>query len=133
MNEVFEILEKNDVVGFATVENNKPRVRAFQVALIKEGTIIFCTANTKDVYKQLKASPYLEFTVTTPDYRMLRVSGKAEFVNDKDIKQAILDKNALVKEIYQTADNPVFETFSIKDISAQVFDLSVRPPALREY
>ena len=87
----------------------------------------FNTGNFKDVYKELKANPYVQISVSSPTYQWIRLSGKAVFVDDKAIKEAALE-NPIVKGNYQTADNPAFEVFYLEDAHGVIADFSGNPP-----
>ncbi len=129
MDEVFRILKDNRVGGFATVdEKGNPQVRAFQVMLIENDMVYFCTGAGKKVYKQMQANPNVAFCVTSPDYVSVRLNGRVRFFEDKGLKERILDENPGVKAIYKSADNPALATFYLESGTAEVFDLSGLPP-----
>ncbi len=130
MNEVVKFLNENPVQYLATVGlDGKPKVRPFQFMLEKEGKLYFCTNNQKNVYKQLKKSPYIEVTTSSPTFAWIRLSGKAVFSEDMEIKKAIIESNELVKSQYQTAGNPIFEIFHLEEAKAVITDFSGKPPA----
>ncbi|HKM41256.1 MAG TPA: pyridoxamine 5'-phosphate oxidase family protein [Methanocorpusculum sp.] len=128
MKEVINFYAKNQTGALATIDNGKPRVRPFQYQCESGGKLYFCTANDKDVYKQLAANPDIEFTSTSPDYLTMRVSGPVKFSKDMKIKKQILDANELVRSIYLTPENPKFEVFYLEHGSVKVADLSGKPP-----
>ena len=129
MNEVIEFLNENSVQYLATVDlDGKPRVRPFQFMLEKEGKLYFCTNNQKNVYKQLKKSPYVEITTSSPTFAWIRLKGKAVFSDDMKIKKAIIESNELVKSQYQTANNPIFKIFYLDEAKAVITDCSGKPP-----
>lgn len=133
MQEAVKFLNEN-ITGFlATVEAGKPKVRPFQFMLEADGKFYFCTNNTKEVYKQLQANPYVEFSSTTPEFAWIRLSGEVKFSNSLEIKEKILATNGLVKSIYQTADNPIFEIFYIEHGTAVIADFSGQPPKVIEF
>lgn len=127
MEEILNVLQDGAMGAFATVDNGKPRVRPWQFSFEEGGKLYFCTANTKDVYKQLQESPYAEFTSTTDDMKTIRVAGKVNFVDDINIKQKLLDKLPGIKNMYQTADNPTFEVFYIEHGEGIKSDFSGQP------
>lgn len=132
MNQVVEFLSENPVIYFSTVGlDNKPRVRPFQFMLEKDGKLYFCTNNQKDVYAQIKNNPYVEISTSSPKFVWIRLKGKVVFSNDMEIKKAILEHSPLVKSIYQTAENPIFEIFYLEDVKAVIADFSGNPP--KEY
>lgn len=133
MQEVVKFLNENANGFLATVKEGKPKVRPFGFMLEEGGKFYFCTANNKEVYKQIKANLFVEFSSTTPQFAWLRLSGEVKFSNDINIKEKILEKNALVKSIYQTADNPIFEAFYIEHGIAVIADFSGQPPKVVEF
>ena len=128
MQEVVKFLQENKTGFLATVEGTKPKVRPFQFMLEDSGNLFFCTNNTKDVFKQLQANPYVEFSSSTPTFAWIRLSGQVKFSDDVRIKEKILEASGLVKSIYQRADNPIFEIFYIEYGTAILADFSGQPP-----
>ena len=128
MSEVIEFLKKNKNVDFATIdENGRPRVRPFEVLAQEDGKLLFVTSNKKKVFAELKETPYVEFTVTSPDSIWIRISGRVDFISDLAMKQKILDHDDFLKGIYSTADNPEFELISIVDATATFYSFTEAP------
>ena len=128
MKEVVDFLQQNNAGFLATVAGGKPKVRPFQFMLEEGGRLFFCTANTKDVFKQLQANSFVEFSSASPNFAWIRLSGEVKFSGDKAVKEKILAANGLVKSIYQSADNPVFEIFYLDHGTATFADFSGEPP-----
>ena len=57
---IMEILAETPMCFIATVNGNEPKVRAFQYQFEQDGRLWFCTARSKDVFKQLQANPAIE-------------------------------------------------------------------------
>ncbi|MGF7430713.1 pyridoxamine 5'-phosphate oxidase family protein [Thermoanaerobacterium thermosaccharolyticum] len=129
MNEVVNFLSENPVLYLATIgRDGKPKVRPFQFMLEKEGKLFFCTSNQKEVYKEIKLNPYVEFSATNQNNVWIRISGRIKFSNDLEVKTTIIEHNPLVKSIYKTPDNPIFEIFYLDDAKAVIADFSGQPP-----
>ena len=76
MTAVVEYLKANPVQYFATVGlDGKAKNRPFQFMTEYNGKLWFCTGTHKEVYKELKANPSFELSVTAPDFSWLRISG----------------------------------------------------------
>ena len=132
MNEVVKFLKENPVQYFATVgKDNKAKVRPFQFILEDGGKLWFCTNNQKDVYEEMQANPYVQLCVSTPKFEWIRLSGKAVFKNDMDIKEKVIEASPLVKNLYESASNPIFEVFYLDEAKAVIADFSGNPP--KEY
>ena len=123
MNEVIKFLKENPVQYFATVgKDNKAKVRPFQFILEDGGKLWFCTNNQKDVYEEMQANPYVQVCVSTPKFEWIRLSGKAVFKNDMDIKEKAIEASPLVKNLYENASNPIFEVFYLDEAKAVIAD-----------
>ena len=132
MNEVVKFLKENPVQYFATVgKDNKAKVRPFQFILEDGGKLWFCTNNQKDVYEEMQANPYVQVCVSTPKFEWIRLSGKAVFKNDMNIKEKVIEASPLVKNLYENASNPIFEVFYLDEAKAVIADFSGNPP--KEY
>lgn len=133
MEEVVRLLKENHYGFLATVNNGKPRVRPFGFMFEEEGKLYFCTNSNKDVYHQLKAVPEVEYSATSKEMVTVRISGQVSFCEDLDKKEKALNSSALVKRIYQTADNPIFKVFYIEHGTATISDFSGNPPKRVEF
>jgi uncharacterized pyridoxamine 5'-phosphate oxidase family protein len=121
MEEVIKFLNKNRLGYFATVDKGKPRVRPWGFMFEENGKFWFCTNNTKNVYKQLMEVPYIEFSCSNPEFNTwLRISGKVTFTRDKTVKEKIMQANPMLKQMYQSADNPIFEVFCLEHGDASI-------------
>lgn len=86
--EMIAFMNANPVMQLATVEEDKPRVRAILLFKADEKGIIFHTANTKDLYKQLMKNPNVEICFNSPDTQ-LRVTGVAHVDDDPKLREEI--------------------------------------------
>jgi len=134
MKEVLDILNDHSAIGYmATVDEGKPRVRPWGFMFEENGRLYFCTASFKDVYKQLTAVPYVEYSKTTKDMVWVRVSGKIQFDEDIEKKKKMFEVAPMLKDLYQTPDNPVFKAFYIEHGKAVIDDFSPEPPRTYEF
>ena len=128
MNEVVKFLEANPVQYIATIgRDGKAKCRPFMFCFEQEGKLWFCTNNQKDVYKDMQENPYVEVSVSSPEYAWIRLNGKVVFENNMAVKEGCI-KNPIVQGQYQTADNPIFEVFYLTDAKAVIADFSGNPP-----
>ena len=131
MNEVVKFLEANPVQYLATVgRDGKAKCRPFMFCFQRDGKLWFCTNNQKEVYKDLQANPYVQVSVSSPEFAWIRLSGKAVFADNMAVKEGCMN-NPIVKGQYQTADNPIFVVFYLEDARAVIADFSGDPP--KEY
>lgn len=128
MKKVVEFLQENPVQYLATVgRDGKAKCRPFMFSFERDGKLWFNTSNQKDVYKDMQENPNIEICISSPEYQWIRISGKAVFENNLEIKAAALE-NPIVKGNYQTPDNPVFEVFYLEEAHAVLADFSGNPP-----
>ena len=81
----------------------------------------------KKVAQFLQENPYVEVSVSSPNYAWIRLHGKAVFENNMAVKEGCMN-NPIVKGQYQTADNPIFEAFYLEDPHGAIADFSGNPP-----
>ena len=128
MSEVINFLTENPLIYLATSGlDGNAKVRPILFYFEENGKPYFCTANTKPMFKELDANPNCEIVVATPEFAWLRIAGKVEFTDSLNLKQKVIDSNELVKALYETADNPLFEVFTVTG-KATIADFSGNPP-----
>jgi len=110
MKEIISFINSHKNGCLATVEDGQPRVRPWAFMLEDGGKFWFCTANNKDVFKQLKQNPQIEFT-SWESFNILRLSGKVTFSDDFKMKAKIMESSPGPKHFYQNPENPLFEIF----------------------
>jgi uncharacterized pyridoxamine 5'-phosphate oxidase family protein len=115
LQKTLTFLQECKTFYLATVDGDKPRVRPFGLALEHEGKLWFGTANTKEVYRQLKTNPRVEISATSPSMEWIRLSGQAVFDSNHDVKCKAFELLPMLGNIYQGVDDPVFEVFYLAD------------------
>lgn len=88
--ELFQIMNENPVFHLATMDGEQPRVRGMLLYRADEQGIIFHTASTKDVYRQIKENPKVELCFQGQGIQ-IRVSGTLENVKDENLKNEIFN------------------------------------------
>ena len=63
----------------------------------------------------------------SPEHTWLRLAGKVVFENNMAIKNRIMDECEMVRTVFRTADNPVFEVFYLEEAIASVSNLTGSP------
>ena len=81
----------------------------------------------KDVYKDMKANPEIEISVSSPEYAWIRLHGTAVFENNMAVKEMCI-QNPIVKGQYGEATNPIFEVFYLDNAHGIIADFSGNPP-----
>ena len=92
------------------------------------GRLFFCTSNQKPVFKEIRKQPYVEFCASGENFSWLRLSGKVVFSKDLKLKAKVQEASPIVKSIYKTPENPVFELFYLDEAVATIADFSGKLP-----
>lgn len=128
MNDVVKFLTDYPVQYLATVgRDGKAKCRPFMFCFEKDGKLWFCTNTTKEVYKDMRNNPNVEVTVSSPASAWIRLHGEAVFEDNMEVKKLCMN-NPIVKGQYETADNPIFTVFYLKNAKAVIADFSGNPP-----
>ena len=85
------------------------------------------TNTQKEVYKDMQENPYVELSVSSPDYAWIRLHGKAVFSDSMAAKELCM-RNPIVKSQYGGAANPIFTVFYLEDAHGLIADFSGNPP-----
>ena len=96
--EILELIRANRTCFMATVEGNKPHVRGMGIYDADENGIIIQTWTIKDIHKQIVANPEVELCFN--DFKagiQVRISGRAEIIDDLDFKKQVVEKRAFMK------------------------------------
>ena len=120
------ILKENPNGVLATRNGDGVATRIFQFLFMRDNDkVYFCTESDKPVYRQLLADPGVSFCTTAKDWNpVLSLSGRAVFVDDPTLKQRALDEYPLIRDIFKTADNPVFKMFYLAVQEVRTFSFA---------
>jgi len=117
MEDVIGFLDAHRMGYFATVEDGRPRVRAFAIFKIEDGTIYFSTHNDGATFQQLKEVPHAEFITNDPKtYTTLRVSGDVVFVDDMETKRKAIQSDPMMARMYTGEKEKDFEMFYLVNV-----------------
>ncbi len=121
-SEVLAFLNANPDCHLATVEGNKPHVRAIGIWRADENGIILQTSTVKDLYKQLSENPNVELCFNNyQDGIQVRVSGTLEPVDDVELKKEIIAKRPFLKPLIEKEGYEVVVIYSLKKGNATVW------------
>jgi pyridoxamine 5'-phosphate oxidase len=124
--EILDFITKNPTAFVATVEGDKPHVRALGTFRAEEKGIIFAVQSYKNVYKQLLKNQNTELCYFA-DGIQLRVSGKLQPVNDLALKKEIVEKRPFYKPGVEKEGWDYVGAFIMKNGLAFVMDMK-KPP-----
>lgn len=133
MNEIYDFLNKNKDVAFATVgEDGKPKIRVFQMMKIDEkiNTLYFATSPKKEVFVQLQSRPSVELLAMSGNISV-RISGDAVFNVSDEVCREIYGTNPVLSRLYKSYQDLAYFSVPIKVMD--YFDLTTTPPTMVNY
>ena len=117
MGTVYEFLKECGVFFVATVNDTAPAVRPFGAVMEHEGELYISTANTKNVYAQMKNNPAIQIVALKSGTRdWIRIDGNAVEVHDIGIKQKMLEECPVLVKHFGTADCESFALFRVSQV-----------------
>lgn len=130
MEKAFEFLKINKDVAFATVEENKPKMRVFRIMKQENHILYFATAPYKRVYNQLKQNPNVEILAMSGNISV-RISGKVIFDVPDHIARDIYVNNSVLSRLYKSYKDLMYFRLPIDILD--YYDLSFTPPLFEHY
>jgi pyridoxamine 5'-phosphate oxidase len=96
--EILNLIKANRTSFMATVEGNKPHVRGMGIYDADENGIIIQTWTIKDIHQQILKNPDVELCFNDLKAGIqVRVSGRAEIIDDLDFKKKVVEKRPFMK------------------------------------
>lgn len=116
LHDCIQFTNENPICSFATIENNKPRVRILGFWFSDESGFYFQTSEVKEIPAQLRANPWAEacfYKHSGMIGTMLRISGKVEFLDDPFLKEKVIADRQFLKSFGLTPESPELTIFRI--------------------
>lgn len=130
MEKAFDFLSKHKDVAFATVEQNKPKIRVFQIMKQEGHTLYFATSPHKEVYRQLQENPNIELLAMDGNISV-RVTGRAMFDVPDGLAREIYADNPVLPRLYKRYTDLVY--FRLTVTRLDYYDLTPTPPTFEHY
>jgi pyridoxamine 5'-phosphate oxidase len=116
--EIIDFINANRDCFLATVEGDKPHVRAIGIVKADENGIIIQTSTYKDFYRQLSVNPSVELCFYNAEqYMQVRVSGTVELVDDIGLKDEIIAKRPFLKPQVEKGGYGAIAVYRIKGVA----------------
>jgi pyridoxamine 5'-phosphate oxidase len=125
-SEVLAFITKNTTAYLATVEGNKPHVRAMGTFRADENGLVFAMQSPKEVYKQLVKNPETELCYYA-DRIQIRVSGRMVESKDQALREEITEKRTFYKPGVAREGWDYVGVFILKHGRAYVIDMKGPP------
>ena len=130
MEKAFDFLSRHKDVAFATVEQDKPKIRVFQIMRQEGHTLYFATSPRKEVYRQLRENPHVELLAMDGDISV-RLTGRAVFDVPDALAREIYADNPVLPRLYKRYTDLVY--FRLPIAKLDYYDLSPTPPVFEHY
>ncbi|HEX2938177.1 MAG TPA: pyridoxamine 5'-phosphate oxidase family protein [Ruminiclostridium sp.] len=129
LTEVLLFANQNPSSWLATCEDDQPRVRGMLLWFADETGFYYHTAMAKNLYSQIKNNPKVEAAfmrnADKPEFEMLRVTGKAEIVEDKELEKRLKQERSwLWNNVEESKVDTQVVIFRIVKGSAYIWNMS---------
>ncbi len=105
---------ENKTCYLATTDGDQPRVRALGMLYADDTGFYFNTESPKALAKQIKSNKKVEVCYFTPG-KMLRVTGKVEFIDDPAIRKRFYEARPFLKGLgVKGPEDPMLVVFAIR-------------------
>jgi pyridoxamine 5'-phosphate oxidase len=118
---------ENPVCYLATTIENQPRVRAIGMWFADETGFYFQTGAFKEFPHELKKNPKTEACFYKHEGiigTMLRISGEVEFVENRKLKEKVINDRPFLKDMGLTVDSPDLMIFRISHGTAHFWTMA---------
>lgn len=97
----------------ATSDGDQPRLRPVS-PVRTEGFVVY-VANLRRYSKtrEIEQNPKVELCYVDTEHNQVRISGRAEIVQDRDVLQSIWNENPLLRQYLGSLDNPELIVYRI--------------------
>lgn len=130
MEKAFDFLSRHKDVAFATVEQNMPKIRVFQIMRQEGHTLYFATSPHKEVYRQLRKSPNIELLAMDGNISV-RATGCAVFDVPDGLAREIYADNPVLPRLYKQYTDLAY--FRLLVAKLDYYDLTPTPPTFEHY
>ncbi|MDO4661533.1 MAG: pyridoxamine 5'-phosphate oxidase family protein [Tissierellia bacterium] len=123
MNEVMEFLGQAPA-AFATLKEDKPRVRFLGFKMEDNGNLYFLTDKRKNVYQELVKNNNVEIcSFPNKDNHWIRIEGKVEFVEDVELNKKAFSILPILEQAYKSPDNENIVLLKIIDMNIRKYSM----------
>lgn len=88
--EIYKLMNENPVFYLATMDGDQPRVRGMLLYRADEEGIVFHTAQSKDLFDQMKRNPKAELCFQGNGIQ-IRVTGAVTEIEDESLREEIFN------------------------------------------
>jgi len=122
-DEVISFINANPTCYLATVEGDTPHVRAMGMYKADERGILIQLSTVKGMYGELVRNPKVELCFNAGG-KVVRISGTAEFVEDKNLKEEIVHARPFLKPLVDAHGLEIIKVFRVANPLASVWTMA---------
>lgn len=122
MEKILNFLSENPTFYFATIEDNKPRVRPFGFFMEHEGKLYFGMGKHKASYKQVQANNNVEISTASAKGQWIRIRGTAVFDDRTETINKAFEVSPSLTRIYNEESGLQMAIFYIENGEAEIAD-----------
>lgn len=122
MEKILKFLTENPTFYFATVEDNKPRVRPFGFFMEHDGKLYFGMGKHKPSYRQVQANKNIEISTASSKGQWIRIRGTAVFDDSTATLDKAFETMPSLKRIYNEESGLQLGVFYLENGEAEIAD-----------
>ena len=123
-SEIVSFFNTNPVFYLATVEGDKPHLRAIFLYKADDAGIVFHTGKFKELYKQLLENPHVEACFYDSGSNIqIRLTGMVESMEDLAMKKEIVENRQFLKPWIEKMGYDPLAVFRLKYDTATVWTM----------
>jgi pyridoxamine 5'-phosphate oxidase len=124
-SQILEFINTNPICYLATADGDQPRVRGMIMYKADQDGLIFYTGDFKDLFRQLTQNPKVEICFISSNHRkQVRVCGVSEFLDEKKIKQEIVESHPFLKPRIDKEGYDKLIVFRVKQCRAAAWSMA---------
>lgn len=122
---IVEYLSSVPAWYLATCEGDQPHVRPFSFVAEQDGSLWFCTATTKDVYRELEANSKFELSAWKPGHGWVVMRGRANLDDHagEEVRRAGFEHMTGLGESYDGPQDETLTFFTVDEPKAWMCDI----------
>ena len=123
MDKILSFLKENSTFYFATVEDNKPRVRPFGFVMEWQGRLYFGMGKHKASYKQMQANPNVEICTASKKGEWIRIKGTAVLDDSQAAMDQAFQVAPFLTNIYNKESGLTMGLCYLENVDAEIADM----------
>jgi len=124
VEEVLKFLSENHTFYFATVDDNKPKVRPLGFFMAYEDKLYFGIGKQKQSYQQILENPYVELSTASAKGEWIRISGKVKIDERKEVQEKAFETLPMLKALYNEETGHKLGVFYLEEATAEIADMA---------